>query len=207
MGAHHRIQLIPADKNWMHSTKVINKPPSPMRSIVRCHSLPYVWVKGYEGAKTMEQGLRHVHSCLYWKLQVLSSFCSALVYFQGQEGRVDSRIIPSFHQAISLPFHLNFHAWTTGEESVRQLLQSTASPYPLHTVPSNYQEVPQCKRKIAAGRFMISCCRSTCESLRCQPVLLFSKLNEIFLGNFDPENIFLDNENNYFSGWPNRYFG
>ena len=29
-----------------------------------------------------------------------------------------------------------------------------------------------------------------------KPVLPFSKLNKIFLGYFDPENIFLDNENN-----------
>ena len=28
-----------------------------------------------------------------------------------------------------------------------------------------------------------------------QPVLLFSKLNKIFFGYFDPENIFLDNKN------------
>ena len=27
------------------------------------------------------------------------------------------------------------------------------------------------------------------------PVLLFSKINKIFVGYFDPENIFLDNEN------------
>ena len=33
-----------------------------------------------------------------------------------------------------------------------------------------------------------------------QAVLLFSKLNKIFFRYFDPENIFLDNENNYFSG-------
>ena len=31
-------------------------------------------------------------------------------------------------------------------------------------------------------------------------VLLFSKLNTIFFGYFDPENIFLDNTNKYFSG-------
>ena len=33
-----------------------------------------------------------------------------------------------------------------------------------------------------------------------QPVLLFSNLNEIFFGYFDPEIIYLDNKNNYFSG-------
>ena len=32
------------------------------------------------------------------------------------------------------------------------------------------------------------------------PVLPFSNLNEIFFGYFDPENIYLDNKNNYFSG-------
>ena len=32
------------------------------------------------------------------------------------------------------------------------------------------------------------------------PVLPFSKLNKMFFGYFDPENIFLDNENNQFSG-------
>ena len=32
------------------------------------------------------------------------------------------------------------------------------------------------------------------------PVLLFSKLNEIFLEYFDPENIYLDNENKKLRG-------
>ena len=32
------------------------------------------------------------------------------------------------------------------------------------------------------------------------PVLPFSKLNKIFIGYFDPENIFLDNKNKYFLG-------
>ena len=41
----------------------------------------------------------------------------------------------------------------------------------------------------------------------CAPVLPFSKLNKMIFGYFDPENIFLDNENNLFSGWPNRKFG
>ena len=40
-----------------------------------------------------------------------------------------------------------------------------------------------------------------------EPVLLFSKLNKMFFGYFDPEHIFLDNENKYFSGWVYRYFG
>ena len=40
---------------------------------------------------------------------------------------------------------------------------------------------------------------------RCRAVLPFSKLNKIFFGYFDPENIFLGSENKYFSGWPNRY--
>ena len=31
-------------------------------------------------------------------------------------------------------------------------------------------------------------------------VLLFSNLNEMIFGYFDPENIYLDNKNNYFSG-------
>ena len=31
-------------------------------------------------------------------------------------------------------------------------------------------------------------------------MLLFSKLNKMFFGYFDPVNIFLDNENNYFFG-------
>ena len=33
-----------------------------------------------------------------------------------------------------------------------------------------------------------------------QSVLPFSKLNKLFFGYFDPENIFLDNENTQFSG-------
>ena len=32
------------------------------------------------------------------------------------------------------------------------------------------------------------------------PVLLFSNLNEIFLGNFDPDKVFPDSKNNYFLG-------
>ena len=36
-------------------------------------------------------------------------------------------------------------------------------------------------------------------SLR-RPVLLFSKLNKMFFGYFDPEKIFLDNENTNFRG-------
>ena len=40
------------------------------------------------------------------------------------------------------------------------------------------------------------------------PVLLFSKLLLLlFLGYLDPENVFLDNKNKYFSEWTNRYFG
>ena len=35
---------------------------------------------------------------------------------------------------------------------------------------------------------------------RSPTVLLFSNLNEIFFGYFDPENIYLDNKNNHFSG-------
>ena len=35
----------------------------------------------------------------------------------------------------------------------------------------------------------------------------FSKLNYLFFGYFDPKNMFLDNKNKYFSGWPERYFG
>ena len=31
-------------------------------------------------------------------------------------------------------------------------------------------------------------------------VLLFSKLNVIFFGYIDPENVFFDNKNNYFAG-------
>ena len=34
----------------------------------------------------------------------------------------------------------------------------------------------------------------------CRTVLLFSKLNKIFSGYFDPENIFKDNKNKYFLG-------
>ena len=41
----------------------------------------------------------------------------------------------------------------------------------------------------------------------CSAVPLFSKLNKIFFGYFDPENTLLDDKNRYFSGWPNRYFG
>ena len=33
-----------------------------------------------------------------------------------------------------------------------------------------------------------------------QSVLPFSKLNKLFFGYFDPENVFLDNENKYVSG-------
>ena len=36
--------------------------------------------------------------------------------------------------------------------------------------------------------------------LMSRSVLLFSKLNKIFFGYFDSENIVLDNENNFFSG-------
>ena len=38
-------------------------------------------------------------------------------------------------------------------------------------------------------------------------MLLFSKLNKVFCGYFDPEYIFLDNEKKEFSGWTNRCFG
>ena len=40
-----------------------------------------------------------------------------------------------------------------------------------------------------------------------QPVLLPSKVTNLFFWLSDPQNIFLDNENNQFSGWPNRYVG
>ena len=39
------------------------------------------------------------------------------------------------------------------------------------------------------------------------PVLPFSKLTEIFFAYFDPENICLENGDEYFSGWLYRYFG
>ena len=39
-------------------------------------------------------------------------------------------------------------------------------------------------------------------------VLLFSNLNKLISGYFDPKKlVFLDNENKYFLGWPNWYFG
>ena len=41
----------------------------------------------------------------------------------------------------------------------------------------------------------------------CVQSFYFSNLNKIFFGYFDPENIFMDDENKYFSGWANRYFG
>ena len=34
----------------------------------------------------------------------------------------------------------------------------------------------------------------------CQAVLPFSKLNKMIFGYFAPENVFLDNKNNYFLG-------
>ena len=43
--------------------------------------------------------------------------------------------------------------------------------------------------------------------LGCSSVKFFSKLNNLFFGYFDPINIFFDNKNKYFSGWPKRYFG
>ena len=36
---------------------------------------------------------------------------------------------------------------------------------------------------------------------------VFSKLNNLFFGYFDPINIFFYNKNKYFLGWPKRYFG
>ena len=39
------------------------------------------------------------------------------------------------------------------------------------------------------------------------PVKFFSKLNDFYLLNFGPINIFFDNKNKLFSGWPKRYFG
>ena len=38
------------------------------------------------------------------------------------------------------------------------------------------------------------------EQLLCLSVRLFSKSNKMFFGYFDPEKIFVDNENKYFSG-------
>ena len=38
-------------------------------------------------------------------------------------------------------------------------------------------------------------------------VLLFSKLNRIFFGHFHPKTTFLDSRHQWFSAWPNRYFG
>ena len=38
-------------------------------------------------------------------------------------------------------------------------------------------------------------------------MLLFSKLNNMFFGYFNPENMCRDNENGYFPGWPTRCFG
>ena len=43
--------------------------------------------------------------------------------------------------------------------------------------------------------------------LHAWPVLLYFKLNKLLFGYFDPEIVFIDNENKYFSGWPNWYFG
>ena len=39
------------------------------------------------------------------------------------------------------------------------------------------------------------------------PILPFSKFIKIFSRYFDPEKVFLDNENKQFSGWANRHFG
>ena len=52
--------------------------------------------------------------------------------------------------------------------------------------------------------FNVSKFKRSYGSLGSCTVLPFSKLNKIFLGCFDPENILLDNENNFFSGRPNR---
>ena len=38
-------------------------------------------------------------------------------------------------------------------------------------------------------------------------VILFSKLNELYLAFFDPANIILDNTNSYFLGWPKQISG
>ena len=40
----------------------------------------------------------------------------------------------------------------------------------------------------------------TCTQSASSAVLPFSKLNNFILGYFDPQNIFIDNENKYFSG-------
>ena len=51
------------------------------------------------------------------------------------------------------------------------------------------------KQQIALGGVTISE-----DQLIMHPSLPFSKLNKIFFGYFDPENVFLDNENKLFSG-------
>ena len=38
-------------------------------------------------------------------------------------------------------------------------------------------------------------------------VKFFSKLNYFIFGYFDPTNIFFNNKNKYFLGWPNLYAG
>ena len=43
-------------------------------------------------------------------------------------------------------------------------------------------------------------------NIRCA-VKFFSKSNQLFLGYFDPINIFFDNKPNTFSGLPTQYFG
>ena len=53
-------------------------------------------------------------------------------------------------------------------------------------------------RRSAARRSHRCVKRSRCA------VLPFLKLNKIFFGYFDPENIFLDNRNKWFSGWATR---
>ena len=46
-----------------------------------------------------------------------------------------------------------------------------------------------------------------CASWETYVLQCFLFQNKIFFGYFDPENIFIDNENEIFSGWAIRYFG
>ena len=56
------------------------------------------------------------------------------------------------------------------------------------------------------ARSHTTACKRWCSEMT-RAVIFFSKLNYLFFWYFDPENIFLDNENKWFSGWPKRYFG
>ena len=66
---------------------------------------------------------------------------------------------------------------------------------------------PQRVAALQCKQARLVCCTRYIGYMYSNQCFWVSKLNVLFSGYFDPENVCLHDKNKWFSGWPNRYFG